>query len=333
MKPSTVQSLFHSILIEGEVVELDEECITEIEGDVKSNFTWSGIEEIKEEEEKEKVFEKKEKEEKQKKENWKSEIEWFNQIIERNVQLYGGVFLKINGKALVDAEWMNGSLKVCNGNEGMMLLQGSERAQELIEKHRQEGKTNELEIRKFEEIRISDEFRCFVVHKELIIISQRYNDAYEVKIQERKKEIIKKVNELFEIIKNHHFSDSYTFDVVINNKIKVIGFDEMNERSFEGMTFNKEELMLNAKDINVVKPLLKFVEDSQHIIPTVKQFYGIPEEFYDEKVLNTFLTNPSKLTSFYYLGLNCEFLKLNNSKINFEFLILNELIHFITFQF
>ena len=82
--------------------------------------------------------------------------------------------------------------------------------------------------------------------------------------------------------------------------IKIISIKELDEYSYDGMLFDEEEIMNLKQSKDIEKPIFKFVEESEKIVPSYKQFHGVPEDFMNDEIYKTFLSNPellSQLTS------------------------------------
>ena len=54
--------------------------------------------------------------------------------------------------------------------------------------------------------------------------------------------------------------------------------------------------MKESKDIQ--KPIFKYVEESDKIVPSYKHFHGVPEDFMNDEIYQTFLSNPELLNQF-----------------------------------
>ena len=311
MNNTKIQELYGKYMYKGDVITLNKEIIEEIKGEVKAEVSWIGTEKIEEVED----FTENEKEEtKREKAINESDNDEFNEIMKHYLKKYNHqVFLKFNGKSLSDVEWMCGTICVTNANTAMMLLQGSERvqheiykAEQIIEKQSIVNENEkkglfELEIREWKECKENSEYRMFIVERELIIVSQRYNDLYNNGNIKEKEKLMNSFVSFYNQIKDISPIDNYIINIMKEDKaIKIISIKELDEYSYDGMLFDEEELMNLKQSKDIEKPIFKFVEESEKIVPSYKQFHGVPEDFMNDEIYKTFLSNPellSQLTS------------------------------------
>ena len=250
MNGRKIQQLYGKYMYKGDVITLNKEIIEEIKGEVKAEVNWTGIEKVEDAED----FTENEKEIKREKAINESDNDEFNTILKQYLKKYNHqVFLKFNGKSLSDVEWMCGTNCVTNANTAMMLLQGSERVQHEIYKVEQiieqQKLTNEndiyelfeLEIREWKECKENSEYRLFIIDRELIVISQRYNDLYNNGNSKQKESLINSFVSFYNQIKDISPLDNYIINVIKEEKsIKIISIKELNEYSYDGMLFNEE---------------------------------------------------------------------------------------------
>jgi hypothetical protein len=91
------------------------------------------------------------------------------------IEKFDYVFVKLNDKAPIDADFMLTQLKCFNIDDIISVIKSSERCLENFDKTKQ----NFLIIKEWYKIEHKFEFRCYFINKKLKGISQRYIDLYE----------------------------------------------------------------------------------------------------------------------------------------------------------
>ena len=91
------------------------------------------------------------------------------------IEKFEYVFVKLNDKAPIDADFMLTQLKCFNIDDIISVIKSSERCLENFDKTKQ----NFLILKEWYKIEHKFEFRCYFINKKLKGISQRYIDLYE----------------------------------------------------------------------------------------------------------------------------------------------------------
>ncbi|ELP86272.1 hypothetical protein EIN_114160 [Entamoeba invadens IP1] len=281
---SRLRELFGEYMIPGEVHLLPDDMKTIILEEMGGSVIWDGVEEVSETTSIFGVC-------KGDDETFEVGHLWFDELIKKAIEKYGEVFLRLNKVALLDSEWMNGSLSIHNSRDALTLLQASERANISLDSH----SPNELEIVQYVSINPNQEFRCFVIQNTLCAIIQRYTDIFTSSIEKQKTQIVTAICSLYDNMHQTNLNiENYTFDVMVKgDKATLIDADELDEyhtkNTLEG--FSTLDEIKEAK----VKPVFLYVKEQNQVQPSVKLFQGIPQEFFNDKVIETFNKDPKKL--------------------------------------
>lgn len=132
-----------------------------------------------------------------------------------------------------------------------------------------------LVLRKYYPINNSTEFRCFIINKELVGISQRYCSVYYEFLNNFKEKYIDIITNFYNnIIKDTFDELNYTLDLYIDKreKIWIIDFGDLNE-DIDTCLFDYNEL----KNFTTI-PVYRVVECKTGIIPSNRMFYQLPLE-------------------------------------------------------
>jgi len=175
------------------------------------------------------------------------------EIIEKHE---GAVFPKLNWSSPKDATWMSatGTLKCQNPYDIFLLLKSSDFINHDLSQLPPDQFV--LVLRKWYNLNVSMEFRCFVKNGALIGISQRDHATFYEFLLEMKESLREKIVEFFETKISGKFpSENYTFDVYISQKGKVwlVDFDPWVETT-EPLLFDWDELSLFGEHKEPVNP-------------------------------------------------------------------------------
>ncbi|KAK0096980.1 hypothetical protein PV326_003700 [Microctonus aethiopoides] len=208
----------------------------------------------------------------------------FSRKIQDVIDEFGAIFIKSNWRTPLDATWVapTKTLKCTCLEEVYLLLKSSDRISGDINAVK-EFPTNDqiilpyLALKKWRDINPCTEFRCFVVHKELIGICQRDGSQYHQYIESEKYSIRKDITSLFmERIKNRFRLDCYSFDVIRykKDKVKIIDFGPLDESVTKDTLFTYAEL----HDSIIEPPEFRFIGQDMGIQPNNSSHFCVPQE-------------------------------------------------------
>ncbi|GAM17294.1 hypothetical protein SAMD00019534_004690, partial [Acytostelium subglobosum LB1] len=223
--------------------------------------------------------------------------------INDSIELLGGeVIPKLNWSAPKDATWMNsyGSLKCTTPSDVILLLKSSdfinndlaqfELSKELKDQH---ITPYTLVLRKYHNLYLSMEFRCFVRGNKLVGISQRDTSTFYNFLPAKKMAIEQAIQEFFiENICRQFDDESYCFDVYITkeNRVWLVDFNPIHPTT-DSLLFDwyelypKEDLVLassttSEEEEETVKQLERFefriVETHEGIKPNLSMQSRLP---------------------------------------------------------
>ncbi|CAK9819867.1 Cell division cycle protein 123 homolog [Anthophora plagiata] len=208
----------------------------------------------------------------------------FSQKIQDTIDEYGAVFIKSNWSSPLDATWVapTKTLKCETLEEVYLLLKSSDRIVKDLSniKNYTDHETPMkycLVLKQWRDINPCTEFRCFVIEKELIAISQRDISQYYSYNESEKYNIQTDIKSLFmERIKDRFPLDNYSFDVIRykKDKVKIVDFGPLDESATKGTLFTYEELQ------NIIEntPEFRFIGEEIGIQPKAPNHFCIPQE-------------------------------------------------------
>ncbi|XP_071439271.1 translation initiation factor eIF2 assembly protein-like isoform X2 [Hetaerina americana] len=194
----------------------------------------------------------------------------FDEKLKEAIQYLGGkVFIKLNWSAPKDASWITSTRSLCCSDPAdiyLLLKSSSYISDDLsILKKCSESRHEVpccLVLKKWEEIHPGTEYRCFVLNKNLVGISQRDVTSYFKFISDNKKSISESISDFFiSHVKSKISLDSYHFDLVIGpgKKIILIDIGVLNEKN-NCLMFSWKEL----EEKKVCKQSIKANSGEEH---------------------------------------------------------------------
>ncbi|XP_017879324.1 cell division cycle protein 123 homolog isoform X2 [Ceratina calcarata] len=208
----------------------------------------------------------------------------FSQRIQDTLDEYGAVFIKSNWSSPSDATWVapTKTLKCRSLEEVYLLLKCSDRISRDLSnvKNCTDRKTpvkSCLVLKQWRDINPCTEFRCFVINKELIAISQRDISQYHSYNEAEKYNIQTDIKSLFtEHIKDKFPLNNFSFDVIRykKEKVKIVDFGPLDEASTKGTLFTYDELQNEIEDT----PEFRFIGEEIGIQPKAPDHFCVPEE-------------------------------------------------------
>ena len=218
------------------------------------------------------------------------EFPTITKMIQKAIDVYGGVFPKMNWSAPKDASWIafGNTMKCERVSDVLLLLKVSEfitfdlkRAYDLcVDKATQEPEIpRALCLRKYQSINQSREFRCFVLNGKIVAICQRhllYFPETVSSMPEIVHEIIKFQPKILIDLKN------YVVDVVVESKVVLIDIGPFCQTT-DPIMFDWNEILLHNAKIQKGEPPLAMVvqneqETSKRLPYEVNRF---PKETFD----------------------------------------------------
>ena len=192
------------------------------------------------------------------------------------IEKFDYVFVKLNEKAPIDANYMLTQLKCFNIDDIISVIKSSERCLENFDKTKQ----NFLILKEWYKIEHKFEFRCYFINKKLKGISQRYIDLYEKydDIDKIRNCIINFVNQdikdcLDKIEINNDQLNYMIIDLVYapkRNKVKIIDVeiliddDNKEKNENENNNINNENINNNNNNNKNIKTLNITEENSEN---------------------------------------------------------------------
>ncbi|XP_066586682.1 translation initiation factor eIF2 assembly protein-like isoform X1 [Prorops nasuta] len=208
----------------------------------------------------------------------------FSKKVQDVIDEYGAVFIKSNWSAPLDATWVapTKTLK-CNSLEDVyLLLKSSDRITKDLTAIKHLASNGyplkfSLILKQWTDINPCTEFRCFVVDKELIGISQRDISQYYTYNESEKFNISTDIKSLFlERIRDRFSLSDYSFDVIRlkKDKVKIMDFGPMDESATKGTLFTLQELQNPITDM----PEFRFIGEEVGIQPKSNMHVCVPLE-------------------------------------------------------
>ena len=226
-------------------------------------------------------------------------------------RLGGAAFAKVNWSSANDAKWITGSLKCITPGHVFLLLKSSDFVSQSVtrtgprrycsdfsedKKEEDLEKNSVLVLRRWGNISLSQEFRCFVRNHRIIALSQRdvfsYYDYLESR-RERVRSCVSKFfqNEMIPILKANStkkIPDSFVMDVFIDRKDKVHLIDlSVLGKPTDTLLFSFSDLR-NLENRLVVETSeksfdfeIRFVRTKKQIVPSGRNFYCLPKDVLD----------------------------------------------------
>ncbi|KAG7199970.1 hypothetical protein KM043_014398 [Ampulex compressa] len=211
----------------------------------------------------------------------------FSQKIQDVIDEYGAVFVKSNWSSPSDAVWVAPTKTlICKTLEEIyLLLKSSDKiATDLQTVKSLANNGNPLHcclvLKQWYDINPCTEFRCFVVEKELVGISQRDISQYHSYNESEKYNIQTDIKSLFnERIKDKFELNNYSFDVVRykKDKVKIVDFGPLDQSVTKGTLFTYEELQTCIRNT----PEFRFIGEEIGIQPKATTAFCIPQEIND----------------------------------------------------
>ena len=207
-------------------------------------------------------------------------------LIQKSIDIYGSVFPKLNWSAPKDAAWIafGNTLRCERVSDVLLLLKVSEfvthdlvRAFDHCEESVDEEVQKVLALRKYQSINQSCEFRCFVVNRSLVAISQR-NLTFFPELINSYPTIVDRIVEFFPKIVID--LDDYIFDVVVQKRVTLIDISPCCPTT-DPILFDWNDL-LEFQHLAPPRPIIKFVQSEQESskeIPYAVNRY--PKETFD----------------------------------------------------
>ena len=224
----------------------------------------------------------------------------FEKNINDAIEALGGkVFVKMNWSSPKDAKWVSGTLECQTPGEVYLLLKSSDfvsydlahaydlvqdvdkKAEIQIEASCSKKSSFYLVLRRWGNLYPSQEFRCFVKQKRLILSTQRDpTKCYPFLMQQ--KEAYKDLIETFfsENIVDVYPDDSYSFDVYIDRKKRVWLLDfNVFSRATDALLYTWDEIL--RAPIEGPEPLheLRLVRDESQLRSSQLSMHKVPAEF------------------------------------------------------
>jgi len=215
-----------------------------------------------------------------------------NQIIDTNLD--GKCFPKLNSLSPSDASWMNWSntMECSNADQIVLLLKTSDIISDYLTKLLENSKLEDiysrsdypfiLVLKKYYNVSVGSEFRCFVRNNMLIGISQRYPNKLYPHLNENESKYITQITNFFlkKIKPKFVIAINYVVDLYIDrNRPWIIDISPLLiDTKF--CLFSWDELMnADLDDINKNGPFYRVVNEETSIVFSNKNFDGIPFEF------------------------------------------------------
>lgn len=209
----------------------------------------------------------------------------FSQRIQDTLDEYGAVFIKTNWSSPSDATWVapTKTLKCRSLEEVYLLLKCSDRISSDLSNvknctDRKLPVKSCLVLKQWRDINPCTEFRCFVINKELIAISQRDISQYHSYNEAEKYDIQTDIKTLFtEHIKDKFPLNNFSFDVIRykKGKVKIVDFGLFDEASTKGTLFTYDELQ---NEMIEDTPEFRFIGEEIGIQPKAPNHFCVPQE-------------------------------------------------------
>jgi len=212
-------------------------------------------------------------------------------------ELGGAVVPRLNWSCPKDATWLNPwkTLKCTNADEIILMLKASDRvsndlchAFDICVDFDPDNKPEVdfvLNLRKWYDFDKSRELRCFVVHKRLIGVSQRYLSENATALAENEDDIIHALERFFrESVAPKIDLESYAFDVHLtrDGRITLIDVSPAGDAT-NPLLFTWDELVKkSAQPEHKVEMRISSSEHSSALV-SERAVYGFPYDFVDHE--------------------------------------------------
>jgi len=227
--------------------------------------------------------------------------------IDKAIKEMGGVFPKLNWSAPQDVMWMipDGTLCCHNADQVVLLLKSSDIILHDLEQYPTTDHRTTLTdhtspfvlvLKKYHDLSVSYEFRCFVKDRNLIGISQRYITQFFPFLLKERTSLKGLLTDFFHEHVNKKFPESdYVFDVHVmpNKEVNIIDFAIFGEET-SACLFTWEELFeisrRNSAE-NGGEIILRVIESNTGIQPNQSIVSRVPydlRDFSDEGALKEY---------------------------------------------
>lgn len=216
-------------------------------------------------------------------------------------KLGGMVFPKLNWSAPRDASWISfdKTLKCTCPSDIYLLLKSSDFVCHDLtqpfhlcsddENIRNEALVKyELVLRRWQELNLASEFRCFVKDNTVIGICQRHNDMFHNHLVEEKNDIIADILSFHSNIIKGNFPDkNYCFDVYRHSKGKLLLLDfnpygpVTDSLLFSWDELLQDDLVQEDTELQCQVPEFRCIEDAGGVQPNPYSTYAVPKDFVD----------------------------------------------------
>ena len=220
-------------------------------------------------------------------------------------KLGGAAFAKVNWSSANDAKWVSGSVKCTTPGHVFLLLKSSDFISQSVtrsgprrycsdfEKDEEEQdleKNSVLVLRRWGNIALSQEFRCFVQNHQIIALSQRDVFSYYDFLESRKDCVRTCVSTFFKekmlpLLKSSGIPNSFVMDVFLDRKDKVHLIDlSVLGKATDTLLFSLSDLQLASNRIQNETSFqfeIRFVRSKKQILPSGRNFYCLPKDMLD----------------------------------------------------
>ena len=216
----------------------------------------------------------------------------------------GAAFAKVNWSSANDAKWVSGRGNVTPGHVFLLLKTSDFVSQNLTrsgprkycsdfeEDEKQDLEKNSiLVLRRWGNIALSQEFRCFVHDHEIIALSQRDVFSYYEFLESRKDCVRACVTTFFKekilpLLKDSDLPSSFVMDVFLDRKDKVYLIDlSVLGKATDTLMFSFSDLQSASNRVRDEKSSfqfeIRFVRSKKQIVPSGRNFYCLPKDVLD----------------------------------------------------
>ncbi|KAJ8664518.1 hypothetical protein QAD02_006180 [Eretmocerus hayati] len=208
----------------------------------------------------------------------------FSKQIQDTIDEFGAVFVKSNWCSPSDATWVSATktLKCSSLEDVYLLIKSSDRISKDLSSVRScNDRSNLIKpclvLKKWRDIDPCTEFRCFVVNRRLVGISQRDVSQYYKHIENEKYDIQRDIQTLFsEKIRDSFTLENYSFDVTRykKDKVKIVDFGLLDDSVMKNTLFTMEEIKSDISET----PEFRFIAEDMGIQPKNLRQFCIPKE-------------------------------------------------------
>ena len=220
-------------------------------------------------------------------------------------RLGGAAFAKVNWSSANDAKWVSGSVKCTTPGHVFLLLKSSDFVSQNLTRSGprkyctdfEEDEEQDLErnsvlvLRRWGNIALSQEFRCFVHDHEIIALSQRDVFSYYEFLESRKDCVRACVTTFFKekilpLLKGSDLPSSFVMDVFLDRKDKVYLIDlSVLGKATDTLMFSFSDLQAASNRVRDEKSSfqfeIRFVRSKKQIVPSGRNFYCLPKDVLD----------------------------------------------------